>query len=221
MAGKYDASTDEIDVGTWNVGAIQTFHIGFWVFVDSFVITDARFISKASGTASDNHDWMVGEVFATTQRWRTRFKTTGIATTQVGSSTMNTGQWYFALFQYDGTDSKLFVDDVADIDVVKTGNMNVSAREIFIGNNAGDAKAPNANLAEMFVLSSLLNAGARTGLSHGVNILGVVPISEAYWPLWLNNTTTTPEFSSNARTGTITTVTKSNHPPVELMENYL
>jgi len=224
MAGDWNATTDDIDVGTWNVGAIQTFTAFMWVYVDAFTVTDARFLSKASGTATADHEWMLGQVDSSGQKWRMRLRAGGATATLIGNATMNSGQWYHGLMEYDASDNlTIFVDGTQDNTAVHGtgGAMDTSAKAIFIGNNAGDAKGVDGALADMAVLSSLISNTHKSALARGVHPFGMVDLSEAFWSLWLNNTTTTPEFSGNGRTGTITSVTKRAHPPVELMENYL
>ena len=191
MSIDFNQAADSVIIGSWNVGAIQTFTMGLWVYIDAFGTphaTDARFLSKASGTAAANHDWMLGQVNSSGQKWRVRFAAGGTTDTFVGSSTMNAGQWYLAICDYDGTNVHLMIDDVTEFDTAHSvgGNMDVTANIINIGNNGtGDNKGPNGLLAEVFVLSQLLTPDQKAALYCGRRITQVGinwAKLEGYWP---------------------------------------
>jgi hypothetical protein len=194
MTRDFSATTDEIDVGTWNVGAIQAFTMGAWIYVDSqggSFNDDTRFIAKQSSTSSANHYWMLGQTKASaTYRWRVRFRagaTPATDTVITGPSTLGIGQWDLAIFDYDGTNMRLDVNN-SNLDTSAHsagGNMDTSSAQIYIGNGEGGNLAPDGSMAEVFVLSTLLNPAQKTALYNGAVITDLVPAHqiEAYYPL--------------------------------------
>jgi hypothetical protein len=102
------------------------FTISTWVRSSAFPATvDQRFVSKATGTAEQAHDWMLG---LTGNRLRFRLKANGVTTTLIASSgdlPLNT--WYHATATYDGTRMRLYLNGVEVGFVAKTGTVAMSA----------------------------------------------------------------------------------------------
>jgi hypothetical protein len=76
---------------------------------------DPRLISKASGTAANDHVFMLSTVRSSgAVRLRARVRVGGVTTTLVASSgNLQTGVWYHGAVIYDGAQLRLFLDGVA------------------------------------------------------------------------------------------------------------
>ena len=221
MARKFTSDVAEIDVGTWNVGAIQTFTMGLWVYIDAFNhASDARFLSKAGGVSEAEHSWMIGQVSSSGLKWRVRFRAgaTPATDTFIPDTPLQVANtWYLAIVDYDGTNVQLHVNDVQAFSTAHSvgGNMDTTNRIIYIGNNKNADKGPNGRLAEVFVLSELLNSEEKTRLFHGAKITDVHPSGlEAYWPLDHRHGIT--DVSINQRHGISNATVEARHPPVTI-----
>jgi hypothetical protein len=105
------------------------FTISAWVRSSTFPAgVDQRFVSKATGTSEQAHDWMLGHTNNGTNRLRFRLKTNGVTTTLIASTgelPLNT--WYHATATYDGTRMRLYLNGVEVGFVAKTGAVAMNA----------------------------------------------------------------------------------------------
>lgn len=137
-AARFDGRNDYISVGNLDVAG-DAMTIVAWFKADSWDgSTDARIISKATGTTTDNHFWML----STTQhegqmRLRFRIRSNGWTKTLYASSgDLQTGQWYCGAAVYDGVDMVLYLNGVEVGRTAKTGDLNTdSTVPVYIGEN--------------------------------------------------------------------------------------
>ena len=100
--------------------------ITLWMKADDFDVTDARLISKAKGTLSSDHYWMISTINATGLRFRLKAGgSTKTLSTSVGQ--IVTGEWHHVAATYDGANMRIFVDGAPAASVPKTGLLVSSA----------------------------------------------------------------------------------------------
>ena len=116
-----------------------------WVFPTSFSgnASEARFISKATGTGSNDHSWMLGnDSDGSAVRFRLRTTDSPNTATLVspdGELILN--QWNHVAASYDGSEMKLFVNASEVASQPMTGAIAPSSANIGLGNQpaaAGD-----------------------------------------------------------------------------------
>ena len=93
-----------------------------WINADSFETTDARIISKATGTQSDDHLWMLSTINGPSVRFRLQTDDGNGTTTLIApGATLAAGTWQHVTATYDGTAMRLFVDGAEVASTPKTG----------------------------------------------------------------------------------------------------
>lgn len=225
MAADYTGTLSEIDVGTWNLGAVGKFTLGGWVKFDAFGIADARIFSEADGTATEDHNLMFGHVSSDSEiRWRVRLNCGGVTETFVSATDIVAADtWYHFALEYDDDDGdavRLYVNgSITSINATHGtgGTLSATAKQTYLGNNEGAAKAMDGHLAEVFLMTDILENWEREALFNGAGIMQVHPGNiKAYWPLWFTpgGTDMIADLSGNARHGTEISVNNSAHPPV-------
>ena len=137
-AAAFDGRNDHINVGAVDVAGDQMTVLA-WFYAESFAEnTDARILSKATGTATDEHYWMLSTTRSSGQmRLRFRMRSSGWTKTLIASSgDIQTGQWYFAAAVYDGVDMRLYQNGVEVGSGSKTGVIDIDPTvSAFIGDN--------------------------------------------------------------------------------------
>ena len=115
FAVRFDGVDDSIDLGSLDVDG-SGLTLAAWFNADSFPgpSSDPRLISKASGTAGDDHVFMLSTIQQGAGIWlRARVRVGGSTTTLVASSgNLVTGEWRHAALTYDGATLRLYVDAV-------------------------------------------------------------------------------------------------------------
>lgn len=136
----FDGVDDRVDLGTLDVPAGNAITIAAWFRADDFDIRDARIISKASGTSSAAHYWMMSTINDASglHFLRFRLKTNGITSTLHGnnaSGRLFTGVWTHAAMVYDGAEMRIYKDGVLVGSMAKTGTIDTNASvQATIGN---------------------------------------------------------------------------------------
>ena len=121
---EFDGVNDRVDLGVMNVYGSEM-SIAFWFKADDFDISDARFISKAIGTSSHDHYWMVSAINKTKLRFR--LKTNGGTTTLISpTGVLSTDQWQHVTATYDGNQMKLYRDGELVANMLKSGEIDTS-----------------------------------------------------------------------------------------------
>jgi hypothetical protein len=96
-----------------------------WINADDFGTSDARIVSKSTGSAEQDHIWMLSTNNG--PRLRFRLKTGGTTSTLIGSGpTIPTGTWVHAAASYDGTTMRLYQDGVLVGSTGKTGLVDIA-----------------------------------------------------------------------------------------------
>ncbi|MEJ2722959.1 MAG: LamG domain-containing protein, partial [bacterium] len=123
---EFDGVNDYVDLGTMDVPAVAGLSIAFWFKADDFDVTDARFISKASGSSGSDHYWMVSTYNSTALRFR--LKTAGVTTTLISDpGEIEPGIWYHIAATYDGSKMRIYKNGVEVAISDKTGAVDTNA----------------------------------------------------------------------------------------------
>jgi hypothetical protein len=125
----YDGN-DMVDLGTLDVsGTAATFCA--WIQPSAFTAgVDARILSKAVGTAANDHYWMLSlSESGAQQLLRFRLRTGGTTETLVGSgaSAIPVGEWTHVAAVYDGSQIRLYKNATLVGSTGKTGSIDTNA----------------------------------------------------------------------------------------------
>ncbi len=135
---EFDGHDDEIDIGKFNCDEDEI-TIFAWFKADSFSRSvDGRIISKATGTAEEDHYWMLStKSWGIHNRLRFRLRIDGVTHTLTASSgNLQAGTWYFAAATYDGLEMRLYLNGVEVGSHVEAGGISQNSNvPVFIGNN--------------------------------------------------------------------------------------
>lgn len=223
--------SDSLDCGSPNVSGNEL-TICAWVYWDGFSDSvDQRAIMKGSSADSADHVIMIGEtaIGGGVHDIRSRINVGGTTTTTIGNDDpFSTGAWFCLMAIRDG-------DTITNYYVQAGGSPTQDGQQTGVG--TGDtttnsdeldvAKIPSAgggNLdgkaAECFLTSTALTANQRLAIAHGINAFALGIAMVLFLPIYGSHS---PEidYSGNGNTGAVNGTTKSIHPPVELVENYL
>jgi hypothetical protein len=153
--GIVDAFPNFIDLGTFDVAG-SDITILAWFKADDFGVNDARIISKATGTAEDDHFWMlstrgVGGQGAAPYRMRFRVDLGGSTVTLIDGSDpssssltdteptqidLATNTWYFVAAVYDGSTMKIYLNGQLIANAAQAGTRETSTTaEVWMGDN--------------------------------------------------------------------------------------
>ena len=142
----FDGSDDQVDAGTWEVTG-TSLTLCAWVRIESpYADNDARILSKATGSAEQDHVWMLSLTTSGADiRPRFRLKTAGTTTTLIPSSgTLALDIWVHLAAVYDGAAMRLFINGAQAASQAKSGDLTASTASIFLGANPPSIYAPFA-----------------------------------------------------------------------------
>ncbi len=135
-AAQFDGFNDYISCGSFEVSGNKLSLVAF-VRADSWNgSTDARIISKATGTAEEDTHWMLSTT-ATGGNMRLRFRVRAGGSTKTltaSSGNLAAGTWYLAIAVYNGSDMILYLNGNEVGRTSKAGNLSSSnTAPVFIG----------------------------------------------------------------------------------------
>ncbi len=135
---EFDGIDDRVDLGVMDIPGSEM-SISFWFKADDFDVSDARFISKATGTSGNHHYWMVG--VSKKSKLSFRLKTNGITTTLTSKiASISPGQWHHVTATYDGNKMKIYCDGKLIDSTAKTGQIDINnSVPVAIGNQPNNA----------------------------------------------------------------------------------
>ncbi len=135
QAIRLDGINDFVDVNSFNILG-NKISISAWIKADDFDIPEGRIISKASGTSSNDHTWMLStKLVGDVAKLRFRLKTDAITSTLISTQSLNTATWYHIAATYDGGQMQLYINGIDNGTLAKTGALSVTNEEIRIGDN--------------------------------------------------------------------------------------
>jgi len=196
--GKIDVFNNYIDLGSFDVLPASDITMLGWFKADDFGVNDGRIITKATGTGTDDHDWMlgtrgVGGQGASPYRIRFRVSLAGSTETLIdgggsGSLTDTVGTnvdlvantWYFVAAVYDGSTMKIYLDGVEIASAAITGTRDTSTAQVWMGDNPISAyvNRPFDGIVDEVALFSRALSGSEitalynSGLGTGICVVG-------------------------------------------------
>ena len=151
---------------------------------------DARFISKAEGTAVGEHTFMFGT--EDTDTLKARLDVDNMEDVRGTAGVLSNNTWHNAIMNYDGTNIKLYLDGVEVDSEAATGNIDAhSWRHIYIGANPGATPGPrnfSGILDEIYLWNKSLNASEIADLSNNSWVSAVqkpLPLPDNQVVLWV------------------------------------
>ena len=137
---------DVVNIGTWDLGNINNFTIQAWIKSDDgFAQDDPRAISKAQGTAEQDHVWMMSLYNGNINENRLRFRLKTGNLDYTGTTTLlgsypngylpDANQWYLVAMTYDSSQMSIIRDGLDAGSTGKSGNIMTNSWYIQIGKN--------------------------------------------------------------------------------------
>ena len=168
QALQFDGIDDYVDVGSFDIweGSLT---LSAWIKADDFGIHDARIISKSTGTAEQDHYWMLSTIKNNGNKLRFRLKANGQTTTLIGNTNLPAGEWLHVAATYDGANMRLYVNGLEDGSVAKAGTISTdSAVGVRIGDNpASGQRNFKGTIDDMRIYSSALSVAELNALVNG------------------------------------------------------
>ncbi|MEM7263784.1 MAG: LamG-like jellyroll fold domain-containing protein, partial [Planctomycetota bacterium] len=118
-----DGSAGNVDLGYLDIPSNQL-TIMCWIRADDFGTRDARIVSKSTGSAANDHLWMLSTIGGPSLRFRLKTDDGNSTATLIGSgATLTAGTWIHATATYDGSTMRLYQDGVEVASIAKSGNI--------------------------------------------------------------------------------------------------
>jgi hypothetical protein len=164
----FDGADDVVSTGAWDVTGSEL-TIALWLNADSFGISDARLVSKATSSAEQAHTWMVSTINSGGIKLRFRLKTAGTTHTLIATAGgLVAGEWIHVAAVYDGTTMTLFQDGVPVGSMSKTGSITEAPSvDVSIGRNPDGYGAFDGRLDEVRIYDRALTQEEIALLSEG------------------------------------------------------
>ncbi len=174
----FDGVDDYVDMGNVDVPGSALTLMGRFRADDlaNCVARDCRIISKASGTATDDHYFMVSTIESGSEtRLRFRLKANGTTNTLVASSgDLQNGVWVHFAAVYDGSNMLLYKDGALLDSLAKSGNVDTdNTLPLWIGGNPldGTARPWAGAISDVMVYNQALTAQQIADLVGSANNL--------------------------------------------------
>ena len=162
---QFDGVNDSVDAGTFNVNG-RAMTLSAWIKADDFDTHDARIISKAKGTAEQDHYWMLSTIKKSGGiKPRFRLKTDGKTTTLIGKNDLPVGKWVHVAATYDGSSMRIYLDGKLMGSVKKSGFISTnSSVAVRMGDNPKGGRAFDGTIDDVRVYSRALSASELANL---------------------------------------------------------
>lgn len=167
-------ASNYLDWGTWAVTS-NSMTIACWIYIDSFSSgRDDRFVSKADGSGTANHDWMLGKTDSSGPKLRARANRTG--NTLVSGTNIPTGEWVHAALVIDDDASfdkagilyQNGVEVARNNDIFGTVGSGLpnNTNSVYVGNQpTSTSSSPDGRISDVAVWSRALTAGEISDLA--------------------------------------------------------
>ena len=162
---QFDGVNDSVDAGTFDVNG-RAMTLSAWIKADDFDTHDARIISKAKGTAEQDHYWMLSTIKKSGSiKPRFRLKTNGKTTTLIGKNDLPVGKWVHVAATYDGSSMRIYLDGKLMGSVKKSGFISTnSSVAVRLGDNPKGGRAFDGTIDDVRVYSRALSASELANL---------------------------------------------------------
>jgi len=162
----FDGQNDYVDVGTLDVSG-SALTLAAWIYSENLancVANDCRILSKATGTAENDHYFMLSTIESgANTRLRFRLKTDGTTSTLIASSgNLSANTWVHVAAVYDGSSMLLYLNGDLVGTTSKTGVLTGnSGVPVWIGGNPpeGASRPWDGLLDELRIYDRALTAG--------------------------------------------------------------
>jgi hypothetical protein len=136
---EFDGYDDAVYAGTFSVS--PTITMAAWIKADDFGTSDARIVSKATGTANNQHYWMLSTISSGGIKLRFRLKTSGSTTSfNASSGSLSSDVWTHVAATWDGYYMMLFKNGTEVGSAHKEGTINTSGSVgVAVGNQPSGA----------------------------------------------------------------------------------
>jgi len=155
-----------------------------WFKASAFTIDGQRIISKGTSTV---FYWSIEVVLVSAvQRFRARLRTgTTTYTATSTTHTVATGTTYFLVMRYDGTNMKLYCNDVEIATVAVTGDTAISSAVMaYLGDNPENTvRTLNGIIDDVRVYTKALTVNEMTTIFYGGSQDGIIDSLLWNWPL--------------------------------------
>ena len=168
----FDGKDDYVSIDNFNVQG-NTMTLAAWFKADNFDTHDARIISKATGTAEQDHIWMVSTIKdkkSGTIKLRFRLKTGKATSTLISKTSIKARQWVHVAATYDGSKMRLYVNGSPSGSFNKKGHIAQSKAKIWIGDNPVGNRNFDGIIDQVLIYNQALSANAVAGLKSCSNI---------------------------------------------------
>ena len=141
--GSFPGSNAQVEIPSFNIVGNEI-TLAAWINPSSFGISDARILSKAVGTAGDDHTFMLSTLNSGGTKLRFRLKTGGSTQTHVCTDQdLVVDEWQHVAAVYDGTGVTVYVNGIActlDSGGIQSGMITSADVPVWIGNNPSGGK---------------------------------------------------------------------------------
>ena len=180
-SGSLDFESGNIDLGSLDVNG-SGITLAAWIKADSFPgnVRDPRIISKASGTGTNDHIFMLGTVRSGSDTvLRGRLRVNGSTTTLIASTgELSTDNWYHAAMIYDGATLKLFLDGEEVGSRSLSGPIEQDATvSVAIGSQPGGGKFFDGRIDDVRILQRALEVNELQDIVGNVIVPVETPVA--------------------------------------------
>ena len=196
---EFDGSNDTVDLGVLDVGQ-PALTLAAWINADSFPgsARDPRIISKATGTAANDHVFMLGTIRSGANTFlRARLRINGTTATLIASTdSLETERWYHTAMVYDGSTLKLFLDGEEVGSRTLSGPIDqANSVSVAVGSQPGGSKGFDGKIDDVRILQRALSVSEIQNIAEGTTVppdANGIPVAENdVYAVELNSTLTT------------------------------
>jgi hypothetical protein len=121
---EFDGVDDYVDIGAIDFVGENGMTVALWLRPQAFN-GDSRLISKATGTAEQDHYWMVSTYLDTRLRFRLKAGG-GTSTLFTGQNVLDIGEWYHVACTYDQNEMRIYGNGTLVASMPKTGVIDMN-----------------------------------------------------------------------------------------------